>query len=127
MEEITIAERLYDAFRDRDAVALRALLTDDFVGQVSVGMPLAVGGRHEGPEAMLSEVWGPVFGAYDAAPIPDRYLPAGPGEVVVLGFYKGTLRADDREFSARFAHHLTIRADGVSSLEQITDTRSWPS
>jgi ketosteroid isomerase-like protein len=126
MDEFTIAERLYDAFRERDAVELRALLTDDFVGQVSAGMPLAVGGRHEGRDAMLAEVWGPVFAAYDAAPIPDRYLPAGRGEVVVLGFYKGNLRADGREFSARFAHHLTIGADGVSALEQITDTRSWP-
>jgi ketosteroid isomerase-like protein len=75
---------------------------------------------------MLAEVWGPVFAAHDAVPIPDRYLAAGAGEVVVLGSYEGALRADGSEFAARFAHVLTVRPEGVSSLEQITDTGSWP-
>ncbi|PXW99960.1 nuclear transport factor 2 family protein [Mycolicibacterium moriokaense] len=39
-----VAQRLYDAMAHADRQALFALLTDDFVGTVSAGMPYGVGG-----------------------------------------------------------------------------------
>lgn len=97
-------------------------MTEDFVGEVSEGMPLAVGGRHEGPEAMLREVWGAVFAAYDVSVDAERYLPCGESTVVALGRYRGVERATGRPLDARFAHVLAIREGRVSRLEQITDT-----
>jgi ketosteroid isomerase-like protein len=119
------ARRLYDGFAARDGEALLAAMTEDFVGVVSTGMPLGVGGRHEGRDAMLRDVWAQVFAAYDLAVEADRYLVCGPDEVVVLGNYRGAERATSRPVDARFAHVLTLRDGRVASLEQITDTRSW--
>ena len=56
---ISAAKRLYDAVNASDAGAILAAMTSDFVGEVSAGMPLGVGGQHDGSEAMLREVWGP--------------------------------------------------------------------
>jgi ketosteroid isomerase-like protein len=119
-----IARRLYAAMADRDPQAILESMSDDFVGQVSAGMPLGVGGRHEGRDAMLTEVWGPVFGAYDVRLEVERYLECG-DEVVVLGRYRGTPRSGGDEFAARFAHVLKVGPGGVRSLEQVTDTGSW--
>jgi ketosteroid isomerase-like protein len=124
-EPIAVARRLYDAFAARDGEALLAAMTEDFVGHVSAGMPLAVGGRHDGREAMLRDVWLPVFGAYDLDVAPERYLTCAPEEVVVLGSYRGAERATGRSVDARFAHILTLRDEHVAALEQITDTRRW--
>ena len=41
-----VAQRFYDAIARSDAEGLFALLTDDFVGTVSAGMPHGVGGEH---------------------------------------------------------------------------------
>lgn len=121
-----VARRLYAAMAAHDPEAILDSLADDFVGHVSAGMPLGVGGRHEGPDAMLQGVWLPVFGAFDIRLDVDRYLAFG-DEVVVLGHYRGTPRAGGHEFGARFAHLLTVSENGISSLEQITDTASWAS
>jgi uncharacterized protein len=122
---VPAARRLYDAMAERDIRAIRDAMTDDFVGEVSDGMPLAVGGRHDGPEAMLRDVWGRIFAAYDVSIDVDRLLPSGDDVVVALGRYRGCERATTRPLDARFAHVLTVREDRVSSLEQITDTRRW--
>lgn len=125
MDSIAVARRLYDAMQARDPEAILSSMSPGFVGQVSAGMPLDVGGRHEGPEAMLREVWMPVFGKYDIRLDVERYL-ASPDDVVVLGHYRGTERGSGAaEFAARFAHVLTVGEDGIRSLEQITDTRAW--
>lgn len=124
-DTLAIARRLYDAFAARDPHAILDALTEDFAGQVSAGMPLAVGGRHDGREAMLREVWGPVFAAYDLSVEAERYLASGEETVVVLGHYRGIERATARRVDARFAHVLTVRDGRVGALEQITDTRAW--
>ena len=123
--DLAPARRLYAAFAARDPAAILAALHPEFVGTVSAGMPLEAGGRHDGPEAMLTEVWGPVFGAYDVRVEPDAYLTAQDDQVVVLGHYRGTARATDAPLDARFAHVLTLREDRVAALEQITDTARW--
>lgn len=126
MTQVTMtARRLYDALSARDGDAILSALSDDFVGEVSAGMPLAVGGRHEGPDAMLRDVWGRIFAAYDMHVEVERYLPSGDDAVVVLGAYRGTERATGRPVDARFAHILSVRDDRVTALRQITDTRRW--
>jgi uncharacterized protein len=122
---VLAARRLYDAIAQRDVHAILDAMTDDFVGDVSEGMPLTVGGRHDGREAMLHEVWGPVFAAYDVSVDVERLLPSTDDVVVAIGRYRGRERATARPVDARFAHVLTVREDRVSALEQITDTGRW--
>jgi len=124
-DQVTIARRLYDAMAARDPHAILDAMQEDFVGQVSEGMPLAVGGRHEGREEMVRDVWARIFGAYEMDVDVERYLPAGDDEVVALGHYRGSERATGRRFEAGFAHVLTVRDGRIASLHQITDTRVW--
>jgi ketosteroid isomerase-like protein len=118
--DVHAAERLYAAMRAKDPRAILEALGDDFVGEVNAGMPLGVGGRHDGPRAMLRDVWGPVFAAYNAVPEVEELVPAGEDRVVALGHYRGD------GFTAAFAHVLTVRDGRVTRLRQFTDTRSWP-
>ena len=123
-ETVSAAQRLYDAFAARDPAAILGALHEDFVGDVSAGMPLGVGGRHEGPEAMLRDVWGPVFAAYDMQVLAEELLPSG-DRVTALVRYRGVERSTGREVEAVFAHVLSVRDDQVSGLVQVTDTARW--
>ena len=116
---------LYDAMAAHDPAAILATLDESFVGIVSRGMPLEAGGRHDGPEAMLHDVWGRVFAAYDLRVEADELLPAGPGRVVALGSYRGVQRDTGHEVDARFAHVVSVRDGRITRLEQITDTACW--
>lgn len=122
---VRVAHRLYEAFADLDVEALRGLLTDDFVGEVSRGMPCDVGGRHQGPDAMVDEVWVRVFSAYDVQVVPDEYLVSAPDQVVVLGRYVGAARSGSGAVDAVFAHVITTRDGQIAALRQITDTAAW--
>ena len=126
-DTVTIAQRLYDAIAARDAPAILDAMSDDFVGRVSAGMPLEVGGRHDGPEAMLHEVWIPVFAAFEMNVDVECFLPSGEDTVVALGHYRGVERRTGRRVHARFAHVLDVDEERITALEQITDTRCWAS
>lgn len=123
--QIEAAQRLYDAFAARDPEAILASLHPDFVGEVSAGMPLGVGGHHEGAETMLREVWAPVFANYEMAVEAEELLPSGADRVVAVGHYRGTERATEFAVDAAFAHVLEINEGRIRSLRQITDTASW--
>jgi uncharacterized protein len=89
---VCLAQRLYDAFARFDAPALAALLSNDFIGTVSDGMPHGVGGTHYGPTDMLDNVWGTIARRYDLRVQPVEYLCVSETTVVVLGRYRGRAR-----------------------------------
>jgi uncharacterized protein len=122
---VCLAQRLYDAFARFDAPALAALLSNDFVGTVSDGMPAGVGGTHYGPTDMLHNVWVKITGRYDVRVQPLEYLRVSETKVVVLGRYRGRARDGQTSVNAAFAHVITTRDDHITGLHQITDTRSW--
>ncbi|MGV0853420.1 nuclear transport factor 2 family protein [Mycolicibacterium phlei] len=120
-----VAARFYDALARTDARTLFALLTDDFVGTVSAGMPHGVGGVHHGPADMIGEVWGRIASLYDINVEPAEYLGVDDDRVVVLGRYHGSARRGDVEVNAAFAHVITTRGEQMAALHQITDTARW--
>ena len=122
---VAVAQRLYAAFAGTDGQALFDLLTDDFVGTVSAGMPHGVGGDHEGPAEMITDVWGRIASLYDMHVEPVEYLPVDDERVVVLGRYRGQARDGGSAVDAAFAHVITTRGDRIASLRQITDTARW--
>jgi ketosteroid isomerase-like protein len=119
-----IAKRLYDAFARTDGPALMELLTEDFVGTVSAGMPHGVGGAHHG-RANMAGVWGRIVSIYDVRVEPVEYLPVGANRIVVLGRYWGPARDGGSAVDAAFAHVITTRGDRIAALQQITDTARW--
>lgn len=123
-----VARSLYTALADKDADALFALLTDDFEGRVSAGMPHGVGGEHHGRVAMITDVWGRIAADYDVAVEPAEFLEvsAGPAHrVVVLGTYRGRAHDGASAVDAAFAHVITVQNDRITALQQITDTAGW--
>lgn len=124
-KSLVAASALYAALAAADIQAIHATLADDLDATISSGMPLGVGGEHRGSAAMLRDVWGPIFAAYDVTVQVDEMLPTHDGRVVVLGSYRGTRRADGQPIDAAFAHVLTIQAGVVGQLMQITDTARW--
>jgi uncharacterized protein len=120
-----VAKDLYDAMERSDDARLLTLLTDDFVGTVSDGMPHDVGGRHVGAQNMVADVWVRIASIYDVHVDAREYLPVGDDRVVVLGRYRGSARAGTSSVDAAFAHIITTRGDRVAALQQITDTAQW--
>jgi|SRR3954452_11386928 ketosteroid isomerase-like protein len=120
-----VARRLYDAMADGDGEALFGLLTEDFVGVVSTGMPHGVGGEHHGPADMITGVWARIASVYHMHVDPIDYLPVDDQRVVVLGRYWGPARDGASAVDAAFAHVITTRGDRIMALQQITDTARW--
>ena len=120
-----VARELYLAFERADPKRLLELLHPDFVGHVSEGMPWGWGGRHEGPAAMITEVWAPVWRRFRARPVPERFLSCDDGTVVVTGTYAGQPPGATAPLEAAFAHVLALRDGQVCELRQITDTHRW--
>lgn len=120
-----VAQRFYDAIARSDARELFALLTDDFVGTVSAGMPHEVGGEHRGPADMIVNVWGRIDALYDMHVDPAEFLVVDANRVVVIGRYWGPASDGDTTVDASFAHIITTRGDQMAALQQITDTARW--
>ncbi|CAA0127498.1 Uncharacterised protein [Mycolicibacterium vanbaalenii] len=121
-----IARRFYQALSGRNGQALFDLLTDDFEGRVSDGMPDGVGGAHHGRVAMISNVWGRIDAGYDVDVEPTEFLAVeGTDRVVVLGRYRGSARHTDTAVDAAFAHVIAVRNGQITALHQITDTVRW--
>jgi len=120
-----LAQQLYDAMAHADGEALFGLLTEDFVGTVSTGMPHGVGGEHHGAADMITGVWGRIASVYDMHVEPLDYLPVDDDRVVVLGRYWGPAHDGGSAVDAAFAHVITTRGDRIAALRQITDTARW--
>jgi uncharacterized protein len=120
-----VARRLYDAMANADGESLFGLLTEDFVGIVSAGMPHGVGGEHHGAADMITRVWARIASVYDMHVDPVDYLPVDDQRVVVLGRYWGPARDGRSTVDAAFAHIITTRGERIAALRQITDTASW--
>ncbi|MBB2991156.1 2-(1,2-epoxy-1,2-dihydrophenyl)acetyl-CoA isomerase [Mycolicibacterium iranicum] len=122
-----VVQRFYRALSESDVDALSALLTDDFEGTVSAGMPHGVGGEHHGRVAMITGVWGRIAAAYDVDVVPGEYLGADAdgGRMVVLGNYRGRARDAPERVDAAFAHVITVENGQITALQQITDTVRW--
>jgi len=120
-----LAQQLYDAMAHADGEALFGLLTEDFVGTVSTGMPHGVGGEHHGAADMITRVWGRIASVYDMHVEPLDYLPVDDDRVVVLGRYWGPAHDGVSAVDAAFAHVITTRGDRIAALRQITDTARW--
>ncbi len=120
-----VAQGLYDVVARADIDALSALLTEDFVGTVSSGMPHGVGGEHHGATDMITGVWGQIATIYNMHVDPADYLEVDDQRVVVVGRYWSRARDGGSAVDATFAHIITTRGDRIAALQQITDTARW--
>jgi 2-(1,2-epoxy-1,2-dihydrophenyl)acetyl-CoA isomerase len=123
---VSTAQQLYRALAAGDREALSTLLYPDFVGQVTDGLPLDMGGRHDGPEAMRRDVWWTIGRHYKVEIQPEEFRLLDDGRLFVAGHYRGEGRTSGRRLDAAFIHLIAFAADGrIASLQQLTDSAAW--
>ena len=123
---VSAAQRLYRALAAGDRDALSTLLHPDFVGHATDGLPLGMGGRHDGPEAMRRDLWWTIGRHYKVEVQPEEFGVLDDGRLFVAGHYRGEGRASGRRLDAAFIHLIAFAADGrIMSLQQLTDSAAW--
>jgi 2-(1,2-epoxy-1,2-dihydrophenyl)acetyl-CoA isomerase len=123
---VSTAQQLYRALAAGDRDALSTLLHPEFVGDVTDGLPLDMGGRHDGPEAMRRDVWWTIGRHYKVEVQPEEFRLLDDGRLFVGGHYRGEGRASGRRLDAAFIHVIGFAADGrITSLQQLTDSAAW--
>jgi ketosteroid isomerase-like protein len=121
---IAMGEELYTALRAGDIEALRRLLSADFRGELTAGLPHHLGRVHEGLDAMIAEGWGAVDALFDMVPQVET-LHDGGDALIARGHYVGTVRSTGQPFRAAFAHSWTFDGVRFTGLHQVTDSAMW--
>jgi ketosteroid isomerase-like protein len=122
---LQLAHRLYRALSEGDLEALVALLTEDFEGDLSPGLPEGFGSsRYVGRRSMLVDGWGRIAARVDLAPVLDD-VHATASMIIGRGRYVGRVRGSEALVEARFAHFWTVSDGRLSSVFQVTDTGAW--
>lgn len=119
-----LVRALYGALAAWDREALDALLDPDFVGEAAAGLPLDLGGRYVGAQAMRA-FWREVGRAYDITAQPHDIAELDDGRLLVTGVYLGTARSTGRKLEAAFNHTITHSGGRITGLTQLTDTARW--
>jgi 2-(1,2-epoxy-1,2-dihydrophenyl)acetyl-CoA isomerase len=124
--KVSTAQQLYRALAAGDRAVLSTLLHPDFVGHATDGLPLDMGGRHDGPEAMQRNLWWTIGRHYKVEAQPEDFRVLDDGRLFVAGHYRGEGRASGRRLDAAFIHLIGFAADGrIASLRQLTDSAAW--
>jgi 2-(1,2-epoxy-1,2-dihydrophenyl)acetyl-CoA isomerase len=124
--KVSTAQRLYRALAAGDREALSALMHPDFVGYATEGLPLDMGGRHDGPAAMQRDLWWTIGRHYKVEAQPEEFRLLDDGRLFVAGNYYGEGRASGRRLDAAFIHLIAFADDGrIVSLHQLTDSAAW--
>ena len=124
--KVSTAQQLYRALAAGGREALSTLLHPGFVGHATDGLPLNMGGRHDGPEAMRRDLWWTIGRHYKVEAQPEDYGVLDDGRLFVAGHYRGEGRASGRRLDAAFIHLIGFAADGrIASLRQLTDSAAW--
>jgi 2-(1,2-epoxy-1,2-dihydrophenyl)acetyl-CoA isomerase len=120
----TLVERVYVALAGGERDVLLATLAEDFTAQASAGMPLGIGGRIDGAEAMVA-FWWTLGAGYSVRPEPEEWIDCADGRLLVIGTYRGRERASGHVVEAAFDHLWTADGERLTALRQLTDTVRW--
>jgi 2-(1,2-epoxy-1,2-dihydrophenyl)acetyl-CoA isomerase len=120
-----MGETLYAALCSGDAETLSALLADDFIGDLTPGLPNGYGAQlYEGRDAMMADGWGRVGKDFAMSPVPDEILVTD-DYIIGRGHYVGTALATGKHVRARFAHFWRVEGNKITSVVQVTDSATW--
>jgi ketosteroid isomerase-like protein len=124
-EVVGLVTTAYSALATGDRARLVELLAEDFVGVLADGLPVPIGGRHVGSEAMIDDGWWAIGRQFKVRAEPEAWYRCGSGRLVVTGRYRGHHRHSDLAIDAAFAHIWTSANGRLVALQQITDTVAW--
>lgn len=121
---ISRGRTLYDALKYHDSQALRALLSADFQGELTAGLPHGLGRVYEGRETLISEAWSRIGLLFDIEPRVESLYDAG-NALIARGSYAGSAISTGAPLNAAFAHFWTFDGSLFTHLYQITDSAAW--
>lgn len=113
-------ENLYSSFAAGDVPAVVGLLDDDIEWTEAAGYIYA--GTYNGPDAVLDGVFARLGGEWDGYQAVPSYLVVEDDKAVAIGTYSGRYKATGKDFSARFAHSVTVRDGKITHFEQVVDS-----
>jgi ketosteroid isomerase-like protein len=115
---------LYAALAAGDGGVLTDLLSDDFRGTLTAGLPHGFGRTYEGRDAMMNEGWGAIGAHFALAPQVERLWDGG-DVLIARGTYVGHAIETGRPVHAAFAHVWGFDGARFTSVEQVTDSAAW--
>ncbi len=120
MNHLSIVQRLYAAFGQRDWATIHELFAPNIEWIQNEGFP--GGGRHVGADAVLNDVFAKFRDEWDSwRAVVIEWLDAGHA-IVALGEYHGTHRGTGKSTVAAFAHVYEVRDGRITRFRQFTDT-----
>lgn len=121
-ETITAA---YAALGRNDSSVLFEAMDPAITWNEAVGNPLADGNPYVGPQAVGEGVFARLVAAIDNfTAVPSTIIDGG-DYVVVLGNYRGTLKAGGAALDAQYCHVYRFRDGKAVTFQQYTDTAQW--
>lgn len=119
---LELVHRMYDAFGEKDAAALREVLSPDVRWTQCPGFP--GGADRRGPDSVVEGVMNGLNDAWDDFRVElDEFIDAG-GAVVVIGAYTGTHAKTRRAMRSVFTHVYEGDGARITRFRQYADT--WP-
>ncbi len=115
-------EGLYEALAVGDEPAIAKVLTEDFVGRLTPGLPFGIGGEHRGPAAMIRDGWFAIGARWRVHAVPEHWCLGDDGRLRVEGCYRGKGRQSGRSIEAWFTHTWEFRGGMICGLTQLTDS-----
>jgi 2-(1,2-epoxy-1,2-dihydrophenyl)acetyl-CoA isomerase len=125
MSVYALVAELYPALAEGRKDDVLRLLAADFRADVTPGLPLGIGGKHESAEAMWNDGWMVIGRNYSLTIAPEEWLALEDGRLLVRGLYTGSARSTGREVSAPFAHIWAASDGRLTSLWHLTDSVAW--
>jgi ketosteroid isomerase-like protein len=121
---INKGEQLYAALQSGDVEALHRLLSLDFRGELTAGLPHSLGRVYEGLDAMVGEGWSAVDEIFEMGPQVDKLYDGG-DVLIGRGWYVGTARSTGKPLRAAFAHFWSYDGERFTGVHQVTDSATW--
>lgn len=115
---------LYAALSGGNVDALRELLTDNFRGELTAGLPKGLGRLYEGREAMMREGWGAVGQWFEMSPVMEQMFDGG-DVLIGHGHYVGKVKRTGKPIRAAFAHFWSFDGQRFNGVTQVTDSGVW--
>lgn len=123
-EMIQKGEQLYAALGLGDVEALYRLLSPDFRGELTAGLPQGFGRVYEGLDVMVGEGWSAVDEIFEITPLVEK-LYDGRDVLIGRGWYVGTAKPTRKPVRAAFAHFWSYDGERFTGVYQVTDSATW--
>lgn len=122
---IALGKKLYAALNAGDTETLTSLLSEDFVGDLTPGLPNGFGASpYVGRESMLRDGWGHVGQYFAMGPQVEEILEAR-DYIIGRGQYVGRAVESGKPVEARFAHFWRVDGEVITGVIQVTDSAAW--